>query len=277
MTQIEIAILITVHNRKEKTIECLNNLYNQNIDENVNFKIYLVDDGSTDGTTDAINSMFPKVRVIKGDGTLYWNRGMYLAWTEALKDGGFDYYIWLNDDTFLYNSALRSLVESAKRFPNYIIVGTTSARGDISKITYGGYSNKELISEFRSDSVVECDYFNGNIVLVPTYVVDKIGILDPYFRHSFGDFEYGMRAKKYGIHTNTIGIIGSCDRNSPYVKWMNPKVSVFRRLKILYSPLGFNPFESYRISLYDSKKNAILTFVYLHLKAIFPRLFKQYR
>lgn len=43
------------------------------------FDVFLVDDESTDGTSEAIKSEFPEVSIIKGDGSLFWNRGMYTA------------------------------------------------------------------------------------------------------------------------------------------------------------------------------------------------------
>ncbi len=51
--------------------------------------VYLVDDGSSDGTGDAVRQAYPSVSVIRGDGTLFWNRGMRKAWEDALKKNAF--------------------------------------------------------------------------------------------------------------------------------------------------------------------------------------------
>lgn len=87
MEQIEanIAVLLTVHDRKNKTLRCLENLYKQVLPNYLRLDIYLTDDGCTDGTPEAIKRQFPKVHIIKGDGNLFWNRGMYRAWEEAAK------------------------------------------------------------------------------------------------------------------------------------------------------------------------------------------------
>ena len=58
-----IAVLMTCHNRKAKTIRCLRNLYCQNI----NLDIFLVNDGCTDGTEEFVAKEFPKVNIIEGD------------------------------------------------------------------------------------------------------------------------------------------------------------------------------------------------------------------
>ena len=93
-----------------ETLSCLANLYKQILPDKTCIKIYLTDDGCTDGTPEAIHKIYPDVHIIKGDGTLYWNRGMYKAWETASKERQYDYYIWLNDDTFTYPEMISTLL-----------------------------------------------------------------------------------------------------------------------------------------------------------------------
>ena len=93
------AVLLTCFNRKKHTLTCLNQLFflSQEID------VYVVDDNSSDGTSAAILEQFPDVHLIKGNGNLFWNRGMHLAWKHASKHK-YDFYLWLNDDVVLYKN-----------------------------------------------------------------------------------------------------------------------------------------------------------------------------
>ena len=50
-----IAVLLTVFNRREKTIECLKNLFAQDIPAEYSIMVYLTDDGCTDGTPEAVS------------------------------------------------------------------------------------------------------------------------------------------------------------------------------------------------------------------------------
>ncbi len=106
----KISVLLTCHNRKEKTLACLRKLYEQDTSD-INVNVFLVDDGCTDGTAEAIREEFPQIHIIQGDGTLYWNRGMCLAWEESRKCGDYDAVLWLNDDTMLLPSSLKTLME----------------------------------------------------------------------------------------------------------------------------------------------------------------------
>ena len=54
-----IAILLTVFNRKEKTIKCLRNITAQSLPADTKFDIYIVDGGSTDGTVESVKTQFP--------------------------------------------------------------------------------------------------------------------------------------------------------------------------------------------------------------------------
>lgn len=110
-----IAVLITCHNRRETTLACLRRLFAQVLPDNTAFTVFLVDDGCTDGTGGAVKREFPSVNVILGDGNLYWNQGMRLAWKTAAETRDWDGYLWLNDDTMLLNGALLAMLETMKK------------------------------------------------------------------------------------------------------------------------------------------------------------------
>lgn len=268
----KIAILLTCFNRRTKTLACLSQIHSQIGMEDNNISIYLVDDGSTDGTSVAVKKEFPEVHLIQGDGTLFWNRGMLLAWETSLKEDNYDAVVWLNDDTFLLENAIQKLIEASFYHKDSIIVGSTAWNNDHTKYSYGGYMQYNVLLEPK-EKEVPCKFFNGNIVLVPSSVSKLIGLLDPYFRHAKGDFEYGVRATKKNIKIFVLPILGYCDRNPSYTKWTDKKYSVFQRLKILYSPLGNNPFEAFYYYKRISLKKAVRSFFYLHIKTIFPTFF----
>lgn len=120
--------------------------------------------------------LYPKVHIINGNGNLFWNRGMHTAWEEAAKNH-YDFYLWLNDDTFVYSNMLTSLLQAAKEKGNEaIIVGATQSI-DHQTTTYGGRLENGEIPKPNGE-LVSIHHFNGNIVLIPHYVYDKIGNLD---------------------------------------------------------------------------------------------------
>lgn len=271
----QIAILLTVFNRKEKTLACLQRLYAQQSVEGVGFDVYLVNDGCTDGTPEAVRERYPKVNVIDADGNLYWNRGMYTAWEAAAKARDYDYYLWLNDDTFVRLNMLAVLIDAARKTADEsIIIGATCST-DKKAITYGGRLHNGGIPTPKGE-LTAVDYFNGNIVLIPRSVYRKVGNLDYYFTHSKGDFDYGLRAAKQGIKMYQAGaILGECDEHPTLDKWCNPAVPLRQRWQMLNRPNGMPPKETFHLER-RHKGIIIASFHYLTvcLRCLCPWLWK---
>lgn len=273
--EIRIAILLTCHNRREKTIKCLYALYNAYWAQNLIFEVFLVDDASSDGTADAIAEKYPEVNVIAGNGNLFWNRGMHLAWETAAQKGDFDYYLWLNDDTIILENAIQELMECAVERPGALICGAIRSE-ESESFTYGGrdMTNNEVIPNGR----IQNSYtINGNCVLVSKEIHDKVGKLDPIFPHAIGDYEYGLRVLKAGFGViSTRYYIGYCERNAALPKWCYAKYSLKERVKALYSPLGNS--HPYYFFIFESRHIGIVTaikhFLSIHLRVLIPQLWK---
>ncbi len=117
--------------------------------QDYHLSVFLVDDGSTDGTAEAVKNKFPEVNVIQGNGNLFWAGGMRLAWSEALKQH-FDFYFLLNDDTILYPHAINLLIAAhtyalEKFNRGGIYVGSTNDP-ETKEFTYGGHKLLSKIS-----------------------------------------------------------------------------------------------------------------------------------
>ncbi|BAY38908.1 putative glucosyltransferase [Nostoc sp. NIES-2111] len=237
MKQPPIAVIMTCFNRRETTLNCLRALYQQT----QTFDVYLTDDGSSDGTSEAVKSAYPQVQIFLGNGNLFWVGGMRLAFTAAIQKD-YDYYLWLNDDTILESDTIKRLLKLHQELATNgkeksILVGTTKD-AVTGKASYGGaikstkwYSNKY---EFfgATDVLQECDTMFGNCVLIPRAVVNKVGNIDGAFIHSLGDLDYGLRARKNGCSVWVVpGYIGTCSKNSIRNSWVDPKLPVTERLK----------------------------------------------
>ncbi len=272
-----VAVLLSVYNRKDSTLNCLSLCYGQiemfKASGKYKFDIYLTEDGCTDGTAEAVAVQFPEVNIIHGDGNLFWNKGMCAAWNEAAARG-YDFYLWINDDTMLHHGAFMTLLENSASLGHRAIVVGTACDSD-GKLSYGGRTRSGKI--IRPDDIipVACDIFNGNLVLVPNYVYKRLGTMDPKYSHSFGDYDYGIRAMKAGI-TEVVapGILATCNRNPGIPKWRDPSLSLKERYSALMSPKG-RPFDEQ--FLYDRRCCGVIMAVFhffsLNLKVLFPKAF----
>ncbi|THF69861.1 glycosyltransferase family 2 protein [Deinococcus sp. Arct2-2] len=245
---IDIQVLLTVFNRREKTLEALHHLY-KNQNPNVRLLVTLFDDGSQDGTAAAIAAQFPEVQVLTGDGSNYWNGGMRRAW-EVAKRSQPEFYLWLNDDTLLDSSAIRNLLDTSAFFADQAIIVGSTRDPETGALTYGGVVRKSRWKPVRFHIVspgstpIRADTMNGNCVLVPRGVEQKLGILSPAYTHSMGDFDYGLRAKKLNIEMWIAPeFVGTCGRNQIFGTWQDTALTKKARWFKLIGVKGLPPKE----------------------------------
>lgn len=259
------AALITCHNRKMLTLRCLKGIYSQiNAIPDCRLAIYLVDDGSTDGTLDAVKQLYPEVITLTGNGQLYWNGGMQIAWQKALSDTDYDFFLWINDDINLSNDAIPRLIEcycdlSTRSKDIGAITGTMV--DPISKQpTYGGRNPTNKLNPLKLGDVIPpqnqiqpCTIINGNLSLITNTAVKTIGTLSNIYTHGLGDFDYSFRLRQAGLKVWIApGIFGECPHNSPKGTWRDASLPVKTRLSLLKRPNQIAP------------EKEFLTFVRLH-------------
>jgi len=250
------AVLLTCHNRKETTLAALRRLFEQRLPKHGELTVFLVDDGSSDGTSEAIRKEFQQIRLLRGNGNLYWGGGMRCAFGEALKED-YDYYFWLNDDTYLDSDALARMVAAhedliAQNYDCSIMVG--SLRDPASgTLTYGGVVHRSRIHPLKyallppGSEPLSCDTMNGNAVLIPRSVANLVGNISSSFTHNMGDLDYGLRARKLGCSVWIApGFVGTCSWNKVKDTYLDPVLPLSERLNKMFTTKGLPAREYYR-------------------------------
>ena len=267
---VSVCALLTCFNRREKTLDCLRALAHNVGLQHVHLRAVLVDDGSTDGTAEAVLTEFAWVEVVRSNGSLFWCRGMHLAFETALRTG-FDHYLWLNDDTALLPDAMVRLLacESqlrASRSTPVIVVGSTV--DPISGVcTYGGERLASRWSPFWFERIApasvpqRCDTLTGNVVLVSARAAQRVGNLDPSFEHAMGDTDYGLRAHRLGVELWVAPQVhGTCAHNPVAGTHMDQSLPLATRWKYMLHRKGL-PWRSW------------LTFTRRHMGVMWPLYF----
>jgi len=281
----KIAVLLTVHNRVEKTVRCLNSLFKgvKEID-GISFDVFITDDGSTDHTEEEIKRLFPQdnLFLLKGDGYLYWNGGMINSWKTALQKGGYDGYLWLNNDTEvlpnLWNELKEADLYSKSQFgQGGIYVGSTCNAAK-NKLTYGGFnfvSKLSLKDEFiiPNGTFQPCQCAHGNVTYVSHNVVDRHGILYDKYVHGGSDHDYTYRAFKKGFPIFVLrDFVGICENDHDPAHWEKfAQMHLFERIKYLNSPIGFNLKNALLFQRRCFPYRYPLVWLSGYMKAFFPR------
>lgn len=220
-----IETLATCHNRREKTLQALTDLHVQELPEGVEMRHTIVDDRSTDGTSSAVNAVFPDVDVVHGDGDLFWAGGMRHGWNESVKKKSFDYLLVYNDDVRLHRDAVARLLEAGYAYTrdggvrSHAVVG--GFMDDEGNTSYGGVVRSSQWHTLRFKQVeppakgyAQVDSMNMNACLISKEALAHVGFLSKYFKHTGADYEYGLKLRAHGgsvlIAREYIGI---CRRN----------------------------------------------------------------
>jgi GT2 family glycosyltransferase len=275
MFLMKIAVLITCYNRVRTTVECLGHLFACKIPDGIELEVWLVDDASPDGTGSMIKEVYPSVNVIQGTGRLYWCGGMRLAWTTASKAKEYDGYLWLNDDTFLHQSALTTMISDYNELriaaKNEVIVAGCVTDLTETITAYGGHNfEDQLVTADGRQQPLRM--IHGNCVYISKQVFQLVGNYPEYFTHAFGDFDYSLRAAKLGIPSYLSSVnVGRCGTN-PISIWRISKTPFFKRVKDLYSPKN-SPCVLFRFCLaHNGFFYAVKVFIQQHIKVCFPRI-----
>lgn len=280
MQKRNIAVLLTCHNRRNKTITCLASLFRANVPTEYLFDVFLTDDGSADGTEDSVKALFPQVKVLRGNGNLFWAGGMRLAWETAMQEKPYDAFLLLNDDVELFPDFFMNLLETEA----YSLIGT-GKRGIYSgvtvdkkngRVTYGGYRiiDKKFILEMQLLQPLAfpriCDVANANVLWVSKEVVNQIGIFDPRFTHGIADYDYSLRARNKKIPLLLASAVSGICPDDHGKNWKDHRHSLKQRMEYLKSPKGL----AYNEYLYYIRKHFPLylpySFVMLWVKTLFP-------
>lgn len=201
-----IEIVFPCHNRRQLTTQCLRSL--TRIDRTgLDVHIVVVDDGSTDGTADAIRAEFPETEVIAGDGSLWFTEGTNVGIRAALKYAP-DYVLLINDDQVFDSNAVRAMVECAERHPRSV-VGSLLLLWDtphklfqtapVWSTRLGGWRHWQNQTVWTIPQLPwKVDIIVGNCVLFPAAAMQEAGLMNSKRYPNFGDAEYTPRLRKLG-------------------------------------------------------------------------------
>lgn len=205
--RVKVELVIPVHNRRETTLQALKSL--SKIDKKgLEVHIIIVDDGSTDGTSEAILRDFPEIQIIYGDGSLHYaagtNRGIIAALSKKP-----DYIVTMNDDAIYHDQFLQRLIKTAELNPHSIIGALLLLWNEPHlvfqidfkwKTTAGGWKQSDYSTAFDfGNKAFEVEGMAGNCVLFPVQAIEECGLMDEAkFPNGWGDIQYLVRMKKMG-------------------------------------------------------------------------------
>lgn len=112
---IKYVIISPVRNEEKYIEKTIQSVINQTVKP---AEWIIVDDGSTDGTSEAIEKDYPELVLLKGDGNFWWTKSINTCIKYVLENyNDTDFILTLNDDLVINNGYIAELISCAKEYP----------------------------------------------------------------------------------------------------------------------------------------------------------------
>lgn len=178
-------------------------------------QVYVVDNGSTDGTPSYIKSHYPSVLLYQSLENLGFGRANNIGLQYAI-DHKFDYVYLLNQDAWIFPETIGGMIKIVQKHPEYGILSPFQMEANMEHLDLN--FKKEVCTWKSAPDLLDNLYLNKNADLISVTAVMaahwlisrecllKVGGFSPTFRHYGEDNNYADRALYWGFK---IGIVPS--------------------------------------------------------------------
>ena len=210
----DITFVIVSYNTRDLLKSCIDSLAKHITD--VKYEIIIVDNGSTDGSAEMVESCYADIHLIKNRD----NRGFAKANNQAIVLAKGDFIVLLNSDTMVLDDKISELVEFMKANPATGVLTCNILNPSGSLQRSGGrfptlcslwyffsidinFQIFPVISNLKyrgleEDNICKPEWVSGCFFCFRKELVSKVGLLDDNFFMYYEDTEYCMRARRAG-------------------------------------------------------------------------------
>lgn len=194
---IDLSIVIVSWNTRQLLHDCLQSVFNNLA--SIRAEVFVVDNGSQDGSADMVSAAFPNAILIRND----TNFGFSIANNQAIAIATGKYVLLLNSDTVIIGDVLSRSVEYMERHTSVGVMGCRVLNPDHSmqatcfqfpsitnvilkvsglhRLSKPAFFGREHMRNWNRDSEREVDVVTGCYMLVRTAAIRQIGLLDEDF------------------------------------------------------------------------------------------------
>jgi GT2 family glycosyltransferase len=209
-TKVRLSFILVNWNTKGHILEALRSIVDTVHD--YRHEIFVVDNGSTDGSPEAIRKTFPRARLIRNEENL----GFARAVNQALAQAGGSYCMLVNSDARLMEGAIKTLATFMEENPDVGIAGGQLMNEDGSRqnsiAPFPSLAtellNKRLLrilfprrypgKERDYPAPLDVDSLVGACIIVRCQAIDEVGMLDEGYFFFMEETDWCLRLKKQG-------------------------------------------------------------------------------
>lgn len=200
----KILVIIVTYNAMKWIDRCIGSVINSSVKSD----IYIVDNGSNDGTQEYVRQNFPAIIFIQSKENLGFGKANNIGLQYAL-DNNYDYVYLLNQDAWVMPNTFELLIVQQKANPQYGILSPIQIEANMKALdrNFSNLCTPELFSSlyFRQvESVYSVNFVMAAHWLISRQCLLAVGGFSPTFPHYGEDTNYVDRAIYHGFK---IGIV----------------------------------------------------------------------
>lgn len=217
-----LSVIVVTWNARDFLRQCLRSLAAETRVRALD--VHVVDNASTDGSSEMVRAEFPAVRLTRNPENLGFARANNIALRRVIEEGRSDYILLLNADVAVLDGAVDKLVEYLESHPAVGAAGPTLVLPDgrlqagvggylpsaLSGLAYflflnrifPGSSEPLFIDQGaigRRRRAKRVEWLSGACLLVRRRLVEKVGLLNEDYFFYLDDIDWGQRMGRLGI------------------------------------------------------------------------------
>lgn len=204
--------------------DCIDSLQNSNYPTD----IIVIDNGSTDQTTQFIKDNYTNIKLIINQENFGFGKANNIGISHGIRLN-YDYFFLLNQDAWIFENTLQNLLHNMETNPDYGIISPIQLQKNLEvESIFKSYikKHKALLKPFEKNKILDnkvltTDFTNAAMWFISKECITKTGGFSPLFYHYGEDADFINRTKyhgfKNGVSTNAFGI---------HDRYSKPKLSV---------------------------------------------------
>lgn len=219
----KILTIIVTYNGMKWLDQCLSSVNESTLPSD----IFIVDNGSTDGSIEFIRKIVPEAIFIESKENLGFGKANNLGLKYAVENG-YDYVYLLNQDAWIEPKLLEKMVEVSETHPEYGILSPLQVNKEKTRLDKNFSHNispqlsSDLLCSQPLQEVYDTKFIMAAHWLIPVKKLEEIGGFSPAFKHYGEDnnliHRTWMRGYKLGIVPSVKGVHDRENRPLPLEK-----------------------------------------------------------
>lgn len=196
-----IAVIVLSYNDRKWLDRCITSVLESEDDD---FRVFLVDNASTDGSADFVAQAFPAVTVVRNPANLGFAAGNNVG-IKVAREAGAVFVILLNSDTWVERAWLKELRRVFAEAPTIDVATAMILDYDSSRFDRNFSQIVRSIPEFvqdvwdgRTKAWYETSTGSGAALMAKTSFFEGVGAIDPVFFMYFEELDLLRRGRYFG-------------------------------------------------------------------------------